>query len=108
VCLCTCGQSGSGKTFTLSGRTYSQSEKENPHAVDYNYFKKQEDREDQGLAVRVLNELYNQVYQVPMDRQKYYHIFLSYFCVNNGRTREMTDLLKPQVGPRTRHKVYKN
>lgn len=42
------------------------------------------------------------------ERQVFYKIYLSYFNISNGSNKEMVDLLKPEVGNRTKHKIYKD
>lgn len=65
--------------------------------------------EERGLALRVLQEVFNQLSHVSKDRQKNYTFFLSSFSVTNGKTREMVDMIKPDVGQgRVRHKILKD
>lgn len=108
VTICCVGQKASGKTHTLNGGIYAQSEFEKPEKVEFSYFNKAATSSNSGLSVKIIQELYSQLHHVSKERQVFYKIYLSYFNISNGSTKEMVDLLKPEVGNRTKHKIYKD
>ena len=94
VTIGACGQKGSGKTYTIAGKAYSDAETENPAKIGPDFFKTTPADEDGGISVRIFKELYSQLENVNHDRKKNYHIYMSYFNVNNGKMRHVTDLYK--------------
>lgn len=86
------GQANSGKTYTFKGNNYVNIESQRAPSSEVMFDKAHLD-EQTGLCVRCIKSFYNQLYHTNPYQQKNYSFYISYFEVENSKSRKILDML---------------